>query len=460
MFQTTGENHLMKLRSSMSRALLILIICLFGSSLQAQRYKERHIRRDIEELAGFENAFIGFALYDPQKEKMLASQNLEKHMTPASNTKLFTYWAAKRALPTTLSALEYQIKGDSLIFWSTGYPLTLHPDHPDSTVIDFLSARNEKLIYWPRPIEDDRFGPGWGWDDFNGYYGAEKSVFPIYGNSITYIIDNQKKEFSQSPMHKGLLTRVSDHESNRSRINRDEFWNDFEIQYDSTIDFEAPIDTLIRPFRYSDQLFVELLSEATGKEIQKLQNFERPTTFNTVPGVAADSLYQWMLQPSDNLFAESLLLMISGLNADTLSTKEAILKVNKAITEGEIAGFDERLLWKDGSGLSRYNMFKPKEIIGVLSALYAQVDEELLFHSMAKGGISGTIEDWYAGPEGEPYIFAKTGTLSNNHSLSGYIKTRKGKTLIFSLIANHYTSSTDQIRSNFEKILAKVWAAY
>jgi len=444
----------------MNKRLITFIFLLCATSLFGQRYKEKQIRKDLQELTGFENAFVGFVLFDPEQNKVLADHLASKHLTPASITKLFTYWASSRALPNQLPALEYTVNGDSLIFWSTGYPLTLHPDEPDSTVINFLSEQEKHLVYWPRPIADERYGPGWGWDDFGGYYGAEKSVFPIYGNSVEFILNNEKEEFQMSPNYKGFQASIAEERSNRARVYRDEFWNEFEIKFDSTIDFTQPIDTLIRPFRYADHLFVDLLSQAIKKPIFLKTTFERPSEFSTVNGVAADSLYKWMLQPSDNLFAESLLLMTSGMRSDTLSTKAAIAFENDSILSMPKRTDKHKLVWVDGSGLSRYNMFTPNQMTDVLYGMYLKYGEELLFELLPQGGISGTLEDNYAGENGQAYVFAKTGTLSNNHTLSGFIKTSLGKTLIFTLMANHYTCSTDQVKENFEVILRKIRSAY
>lgn len=444
----------------MHRFIWALLLMLCFTSLWGQRYKERHIRKDLAQLEGFENAFLGFALYDPEKNKILAEQFADKHMTPASNTKLFTFYATQKFFKENLPALEYVIRDDSLIFWSTGYPLTLHPDHPDRTVIDFLSKTKKDLYYWPRPIEDGRYGPGWSWDDFGGYYGAEKSAFPIYGSSIQFIVDNAKQTVQMQPEHPGLKVKVSNELSNRARIQRDEFWNEFEVRFDSTINYESPIDTLVIPFRFSDQLFIELLGSAIGKDIEKIDAFERPLSFELVSGAKTDSLFKWMLQPSDNLFAESLLLMASGSFSDTLSSSAFIKQVNESLLAEPDGPTNDPLVWVDGSGLSRYNMFTPNEMIEVLERLYSTYSEERLFNLLPQGGLSGTLEEWYAGANGEPFVFAKTGTLSNNHTLSGFIKTKKGKTLLFSIMANHYTCPTKQIRENFGLILEKIRRAY
>ena len=138
-------------------------------------------------------------------------------------------------------------------------------------------------------------------------------------------------------------------------------------------------------------------------------------------------------------------MMVSGTSSDTLSTERAIELAQIP------ADANTKLVWRDGSGLSRYNMFKPNEILDVLKSIDFSLAEELF----AQGQTSGTIEDWYT-----PNVYAKTGTLSNNHSLAGYIKTDSGKTLIFVMMANHYTAPIATIRESFGVILEKIQRAY
>lgn len=432
----------------MNKLLCFLLIFIFGfQSLHAQRYSKRQIRKDLEELPGFENAFIGFLLVDPSKRKPIFEQYADKHMTPGSTTKLFTIYGAMNHLPEVLPALEYVTQGDSLIFWSTGYPLTLHSDHPDSTVVNFLKETDKKLYYWPRPTEDSRFGPGWGWDDYPYYFGAEKSVFPIYGNSVKFILDNKNKTYTMSPEYRGFHVSVDSLYAERSSVNRDEFWNEFKIQFATNYD----VDTITRAFHTSDALFTELLSNAIQKPVHTLEMEARPEIHETLNGVVADSLYKWTLQDSDNLFAEQIMLMISGQQSDTLGTKDIPNKIQTPLKLPHNSPYRENWTWVDGSGLSRYNMFKPHEFWMLL----LQFNTKKLVSLLPQGGTSGTLKDWYG-----PYVYAKTGTLSNNHALVGFIQTDKGKTLQFVFIANHYTVPTSTIRKSIGVILEKVKNGY
>ena len=119
--------------------------------------------------------------------------------------------------------------------------------------------------------------------------------------------------------------------------------------------------------------------------------------------------------------------------------------------------------WVDGSGLSRYNMFTPKSIIRLLEAIDEEyANDSNLFHLLPAGGESGTISNWYA-PQGkrkEPYVYAKTGTLSNNHSLSGYLLTNSGKKLYFSFMNNHYIGSSSKVKKEMDKVLWYIHGNY
>jgi D-alanyl-D-alanine carboxypeptidase/D-alanyl-D-alanine-endopeptidase (penicillin-binding protein 4) len=69
-------------------------------------------------------------------------------------------------------------------------------------------------------------------------------------------------------------------------------------------------------------------------------------------------------------------------------------------------------------------------------------------------GGEGTISNYYKTEAG--FIFAKTGTLSNNCALSGYLVTKKNKVLIFSVLANNYQTSSTPVRRAVEKFLENI----
>ncbi len=92
--------------------------------------------------------------------------------------------------------------------------------------------------------------------------------------------------------------------------------------------------------------------------------------------------------------------------------------------------------------------------------MFREIPRERLYLFFPAGGESGTIEDWYPGNP-EPYIYAKTGSLSNNHCLSGYLLTKSGKTLIFSsFMNNHFMESSSEIKNRMQSIFEEIRDTY
>ena len=77
-------------------------------------------------------------------------------------------------------------------------------------------------------------------------------------------------------------------------------------------------------------------------------------------------------------------------------------------------------------------------------------------NSLFTGGVSGTLRNAYKTDHGLPFVWGKTGSLSNNHNQSGYIITRKGKKLVFSYMNNNFTRSTTDIRGEMVRVMTEI----
>ncbi|RMD68818.1 MAG: D-alanyl-D-alanine carboxypeptidase, partial [Bacteroidetes bacterium] len=124
-----------------------------------------------------------------------------------------------------------------------------------------------------------------------------------------------------------------------------------------------------------------------------------------------------------------------------------------------LADLPDRPLWVDGSGLSRYNLVTPRTMVMLLDKIRREVPAQRLFGLLPAGGRSGTIAEWYAGPDG-PYVFAKTGTLRNRHCLSGYLRTARGRWLIFSFMHNNFPGSNRAWKEEMERTLEYIYQNY
>lgn len=87
-------------------------------------------------------------------------------------------------------------------------------------------------------------------------------------------------------------------------------------------------------------------------------------------------------------------------------------------------------------------------------------NDSLLRSLMPAGGVAGTIRKAYQTDNGVPFVWAKTGSLSNNHNQSGYLITRKGKRLAFSFMNNNFTRPSRDIREEMVRIMTYIHENY
>ena len=441
----------------MHRCYLFLLLVLLCACASRPGIRTRTFRQYVESPV-FQRSFTGFALYDTEREEMMYTYQADKYFTPASNTKIFTLFAGLKMLGSQLPALQYEERGDSLLFTGTGDPTWLHPDISgidttyDQAAYRFLANENKTLWYVERPIEDLYFGPGWAWDDYGYYYSSEKSGLPIYANVVRF----QFQEYLPKPLvypsyFTSYLHGFPDTTLRGDYVVRNQHQNAFTYApKEDTLEFTVDV-----PFIQSSKLLVELLGDTLKKEVQRYPNPYQELS-QTLYGVPTDSVYRRMMQISDNFLAEQLLLVCSSTLQDTLSSEWTI----DYVEDHFLQDVPDAPVWVDGSGLSRYNLQTPRTMVAVLQKVDSLLGDERIKNIFPAGGMSGTVEDWYGNAGGEPYVFAKTGTLSNMHCLSGFLYTRKGKKLIFSFMHNNYVTSSSVLKVEMERILREIYEQY
>ncbi len=93
----------------------------------------------------------------------------------------------------------------------------------------------------------------------------------------------------------------------------------------------------------------------------------------------------------------------------------------------------------NASGLHDVNRFSPRQIVRVLDYMYQkpQLRPEFVA-SLAVAGGTGTLAERMRDTDATRLVRAKTGTLSDASALSGYVTTKSGDTLAFSILVNDY----------------------
>lgn len=397
------------------------------------------LKKDFKDSYENSSFFKGFVLYNPETGKEIINHNGAKYFTPASNTKLYTFYAAYNTLGDSIKGLEYVKHNDTLFIKGTADPSFLF-DFEGSKTISFLNNYDGPISIIHTQLDDDAFGSGWSWGDYQYYYMPEKSVFPIYGNIATYGMAGDSIE--SNPKYFAKNIKVVD----STNINREFANNTFYLEkMDKTPNYI--------PFKTSIELVAELLSDTLQKPVHV--TLHSPSgDFNTLYSVKADSVYKQMLVVSDNFIAEQLMLQVGKEVSEKYNVHDGI----DYILENKLSTLPQKPRWVDGSGLSRYNLTTPENSVHLLTKMYREIPLDKLLSYFPIGGKTGTLRNWYANET--PYVYAKSGTLSNNYSLSGFLITKKGTVLIFSYMNNHYRLSNSQIRTQMQEHLLEIYNKY
>ena len=417
---------------------------------------------------------VGLSLADAATGEDLFGSQETKYFTPASTMKLFSFYAGLHILGDSLPSLRYFSRGDTLFFQGTGDPTLLHGDVPSRRAYEFLLKRPEKHLAYCDIACVTPFGPGWTWDDYGYYFQPERGAFPIYGNTVRFYaaaplparaggvaavrpplpagarVRVLPRFFAPlvEPAQPNLLTPGLDKDTHILRApNENRF-------YVLPISKKWVDET---PFITSRGLMLRLLGDTLRRATSNAAWRPRPgrDSIRTLYGLRADSLYRRMLRVSDNFLAEQLLLMCSTKIGyrDSLSTGRVIRYARKNL----LAGLPDPVVWVDGSGLSRLNLVTPRTLTALLLRLHQEVPERRLLSLLAAGGGQGTLRRRYHDSAG-PWVWGKTGTLSNNLNVCGYLRTKSGRLLAFSFLNNNHVAESGDMRNEVERVLRQVRA--
>ena len=103
----------------------------------------------------------------------------------------------------------------------------------------------------------------------------------------------------------------------------------------------------------------------------------------------------------------------------------------------------------DGSGLSLLNRVSPETLTDVLGYAYRnKIISADFIDSLPIAGVDGTLKKRFRNSEIQGRVKAKTGYLKDVRALSGYVFTKSGDVLVFSILSNGFGWKTKEIQSN------------
>lgn len=475
------------------RVFLLFLFFLNLISCSSSRQIGKSATRIILKDPGLQTAHIGISIFDPSTNQYVYDHQGDKYFVPASNTKIPTCYAAMKYLGDSLVGIKYGIIEESLyneksvIIQPTGDPTFMHSDFTNQPVYQFLTDRlvhkNQELGYMDTAWKDERWGSGWSWNDYEEPYMAERSPFPIYGNTVTIDLRDLKERLEFYDNDKPIFFKTGIHFF-------DSLLNTYRVQsFRKTLRDSVPkvsmrrgfsendfyIDSSEKPFSKRSFSFVTV---GPGTTLEILKNELNPTKgFSFVHhfkgneyglesqsseidlihitkwiklhSQPTDSVLKPMMHRSDNFFAEQILLMVSNEKLGVMNDAMII----DTLLKTDFKDLPQKPRWVDGSGLSRYNLFTPRDLIFMLNKMRLEFGMERLKNIFPSGN-EGTLTNYYKADSG--FIYAKTGTLSGVVALSGFLVTKKNKLLVFSVLVNNHQAAALDVRRAIEKFMQRL----
>jgi D-alanyl-D-alanine carboxypeptidase/D-alanyl-D-alanine-endopeptidase (penicillin-binding protein 4) len=136
---------------------------------------------------------------------------------------------------------------------------------------------------------------------------------------------------------------------------------------------------------------------------------------------------------SDNFLSQQVFRTLGAELKGKGSLKNSEAVIREFMEKAGIA--TEGLSMADGCGLSNFNRVTPRQLAEVLEYMYSHREGKKFMATLPKAGVDGTLKYRLAGTK----VVAKTGTINENSSLSGYVTTQAGQVLVFSIISNNHT---------------------
>lgn len=439
------------------------------------------LRGELDEILAdpaFANAHWGVMVQSLDDGRVLYRRNERKLFMPASNMKLVTgavalaHLGAEHRFRTTLSACgtvdeSGVLRGDLIVRgggdpaisarFTGGDPLATFRAWSDSLKQLGIGLIDGNVVGDDDLFDDVHIGPGWAWDDLDSYYAAEIGALLFNEGAVDIIVvpgespgDAANATLGPATGYLRVINRVtttSDSTGYGVSASRRPFSNEVELAgaiwvgADSIVRSIAPHD----PTMYFVTALAETLESEgialAGRPIDRdslSEGCDTPGTLFVHLSPTLGEILGPFLKVSQNQVGEVLLRYLGVVDNDEGTVQAGSRVVTRTLTSWGIP--EDSYIQIDGSGLSRYNYLAPEAIVRLLRRMHQRPEFAVFYDALPIAGVDGTLESRMRGTRAESNARAKTGSISNARSLSGYVTTLDGEMLAFSIIANNFAT--------------------
>lgn len=434
---------------------------------------EQELNSLLEQDPSLKGAIAGISIRSAESGEILYGHNGEIRLKPASNLKLLTAAASMSVLGEnytfTTEVLTDGFMKETSLFGNLyvrgkGDPTLLKADL-DQMAKELkdkgITSIRGDLIGDDKWYDDIRYSEDLPWSNESAYYGAQVSALTISPDKDfdagTIIVEVKPgDEVGEEPIVsltpdtsfvriENHANTVADGEKKKLTIERKHGKNTIVIE--GTIPKGGTVTkewmAVWEPTLYTLDVFKQALHEQgitiLGKTIagSTPRGSETLSVHSSIP--LSELLLPFMKQ-SNNGHGETLVKEMGRVKNGEGSWEKGLDVVKDELTN---MGIDSsNMMLRDGSGISHVNLIAAND----LSKLLYEIQDDAWFPTyLTSLPLAGTADRLVGGTLGyrmsslpsQAEVRAKTGTLTTVTSLSGYVKTKTGTSLIFSIILNN-----------------------
>jgi D-alanyl-D-alanine carboxypeptidase/D-alanyl-D-alanine-endopeptidase (penicillin-binding protein 4) len=483
---------------------VLLVAVATAPALEAQRTLAKRVTKRLD-TAPFDRNMWGVVLTDLDG-RIMFSRNAERLFIPASNTKLVVAAVAAALLPPNWtvntsvyasgSIVDGELKGD-LVLYGRGDPTFSRrcyagdttqvgvciddPMQPLRVLAGQLRARGTRrvtgsLVGDGSYFEPTLVHPSWEGYDLNWWYAAPVSGLAVNDNSID--LEYGPGSTEGAPVEIAVTPDFGDITlENRtwtgpagSRRTIDFFrrpgslalWAEGSVALTSgtrTEHFALP-----DPNYFTAQAFRRVLADSgisvAGPSLGTTDStrYQHLRLGEGMAEVESRPLTDWIFpiqNTSQNLVAETLLKQLGKHFGTEGSWKEG-LEVERRFLIDSVGIDSTQFSLRDGSGLASSNVVTPMALAQLLRYIRHHPNYATFMAGLPESAQRGSLKRRFVGTPLEGRVKAKTGSISRVKSLSGYIETAKGKTLVFAILANNHALGGSQMTRQIDSVVVEM----
>jgi serine-type D-Ala-D-Ala carboxypeptidase/endopeptidase (penicillin-binding protein 4) len=439
------------------------------------------VRTDLARVFGapvMQRGLWGVDIKSLDSGEHLYSLNAGKLMMPASNMKILTLAAAAETLgwdhrfTTTLEArgsiaggvlrgdLVVRGNGDPTINERNGRGRAVFSDWAAALNAAGISSIDGRIVGDDQAFDDEGIGAGWAWDYLQYGYAAPVGALQFNESTATLLVSPGgepgapaivnlspgagfvmvNRAFTGAP---GSLETID----YRRSIDRPVLEVTGSIPAGATTERRSvavvnPTVFFVRSLKDAliaagidvsgeavdlDDIAAEL-EMAPAAETRVLASTESP---------ALGEIATVLMKVSQNLYAETILKALGAARGGLGTTAGGQVAVQSVLGAWGVPA-DAYVLY-DGSGLSRYDYVTADTLTAVLEHMYRDPrHRDAFLATFPIAGKDGTLAARFMRTRAEGNARGKTGSISNVRTLSGFVRTRDGEMLAFSILANDF----------------------